>query len=344
MRDVAIATCAEYAAEDADVTLQLYHAIEQQLKSEKLDAVCGHIDFPLIPSLVELEFNGVKIDTELLGHISKELERNAQSLETEIYTLAGFTFNINSPKQLGEVLFDKLHLPAQRKTKTGYSTDVAVLEELANLHPVPAKILEFRQTVKLKSTYVDVLPKQINPRTGLIHTTYSQNVAATGRLSSIDPHLQNIPRSAPKWATKSARRSSRVRNGMLIVSADYSQIELRVMAHVCGDEGLSRRSTTARIFARRRRRPYIGVPPGEVTGEMRRRSKTVNFGIMYGLGSRSGFRSGSVFRSRNRKRSFRTYFERFPGVKKYIDGHDCVRARARLHGNRQRPPPLLCEH
>ncbi|HZV11937.1 MAG TPA: DNA polymerase, partial [Candidatus Kapabacteria bacterium] len=166
MRDVPIAQAAEYAAEDADVTLQLVNAIEKKLKQDRLDAICEKIEFPLIPVLVELEYNGVKIDTKLLEHISKELERNAENLEREIYKLTGSKFNISSTKQLGEILFEKLKLPTLKKTKTGYSTDVSVLEELADMHPVPAKILEFRQTVKLRSTYVEALPKQINPRTG----------------------------------------------------------------------------------------------------------------------------------------------------------------------------------
>ncbi len=317
MRDVSIATCAEYAAEDADITLQLYRSIEHVLKSDKLDSICKKIDFPLIPTLVELEYNGVKIDTTLLGHISKELERNAANLEKEIYHLAGYTFNISSPKQLGEILFDKLQLPARRKTKTGYSTDVAVLEELASLHPVPAKILEYRQTVKLKSTYVDALPKQINPRTGLIHTTYSQTVAATGRLSSIDPNLQNIP-IRTEMGNEIRKAFIPRAKGNVIISADYSQIELRIMAHVCNDAGLINAFNNGEDIHTTTAASVFGVPPSEVTGEMRRQSKMVNFGIMYGLGP-FGLSQRLGIPQAESKKIIATYFERFPGVKKYID-------------------------
>ncbi len=317
MRDVPIADAAEYAAEDADVTLQLVNEIEKKLKKEKLDEICATIEFPLIPILTDIEFNGVKIDTTLLGHLSKELERNAENLEREIYKLTGSKFNISSTKQLGEILFDKLKLPALKKTKTGYSTDVSVLEELADMHPVPAKILEFRQTMKLRSTYVEALPKQINPRTGLIHTTYSQTVAATGRLSSIDPNLQNIPIRTE--VGNEIRKAFIPRaKGNIILSADYSQIELRVMAHVCGDSGLVNAFKKNEDIHTTTAASVFGVKPKDVSSEMRRKSKMVNFGIMYGLGP-FGLAQRLGIPQSEAKQIIQTYFERFPGVKQYID-------------------------
>ena len=227
------------------------------------------------------------------------------------------SFNINSTKQLGEILFDKLGLPATKKTKTGYSTDVSVMEELAPMHPVPAKILEYRQTTKLKSTYVDALPRQINPRTGLIHTTYSQTVAATGRLSSIDPNLQNIP--IRTHAGNEIRKAFIPRaKGRVILSADYSQIELRIMAHVSKDEGLISAFTAGEDIHTTTAASVFGVRNKEVTDEMRRSAKAVNFGIMYGLGP-FGLAQRLGISQTEAKQIIQKYFERFPGVKKYID-------------------------
>lgn len=317
MRDVDIAVAAEYAAEDADVTLQLVHKLEAVLKKEQLEDFCAKVEFPLVGVLVDIESNGVKIDAQMLHDVGKELERNLINLEREIYKLAGVTFNINSTKQLAEVLFDKLGLPTAKKTKTGFSTDVSVLEELALQHPVPAKILEFRQTAKLKSTYVDALPRQVNPRTGLIHTSYSQTVAATGRLSSNDPNLQNIP--IRTHAGNEIRKAFIPRGkGRVILSADYSQIELRIMAHVSQDPGLIAAFNAGEDIHNTTAASVFGVSTREVTDDMRRSAKAVNFGIMYGLGPFGLAQRLGISQTESRQ-IIQKYFERFPGVKQYID-------------------------
>jgi DNA polymerase-1 len=274
------------------------------------------VEFPLIKVLQEMEFSGVRLDTRHLSGMGKEIERVVQNLTAEIYRLAGHTFNVNSTQQLGEVLFQELNLPPIKKTKTGFSTDVTVLEALKDQHPIIDALLEYRQLTKLKSTYVDALPSLLHPETGRVHTSYNQTVAATGRLSSSDPNLQNIPIRTELG--REIRRAFIPRSdGWKILAADYSQIELRVMAHVSGDQALREAflqnedihsTTAARVF---------GVPPAEVTKEMRRKAKEVNFGIMYGigpfgLGNRLGIPQSEA------KEIIARYFERFPGVKDYI--------------------------
>ena len=264
-----------------------------------------------------MEKTGVAIDPTYLAGMSKELERNLDKLIKEIYKLAGDEFNINSTQQLSEILFTNLKLTPVRKTKTGFSTDVGVLEILRNEHPIIEKLLEYRQLSKLKSTYVDALPKLTNPGTGRVHTSYNQTVAATGRLSSSDPNLQNIP-----IRTEIGRsiRKAFIAGGKdrLIMSADYSQIELRVMAHVCGDKGLTgafrngedvHTTTAAKVF---------GVDLKDVTRDMRRKAKEVNFGIMYGIGP-FGLSTRLDISQAEAKEIIATYFERFPKVKEYIE-------------------------
>jgi DNA polymerase-1 len=249
--------------------------------------------------------------------MSKELERQLDTLTREIHKLAGEPFNINSTQQLGDVLFNKLKLPTARKTKTGYSTDVGVLETLRNEHPIVEHLLEYRQLSKLKSTYVDALPALINPRTGRVHTSFNQTIAATGRLSSSDPNLQNIPIRTE--IGRSIREAFVPGEGdSLMMSADYSQIELRVMAHISGDEGLSEAfrnkedihtTTAAKVF---------GVAHEEVSREMRRKAKEVNFGIMYGIGP-FGLSTRLEITQTEAKEIIARYFERFPKVKQYIN-------------------------
>jgi DNA polymerase-1 len=279
--------------------------------------LCEDLEFPLVAVLARMERAGIGIDVEYLQAMSKNLEQILRSLVKEIHALAGHEFNINSTQQLGEVLFVELKLPTFKKTKTGFSTDVGVLESLHHAHPIIEKLLEYRQLAKLKSTYVDALPALINPRTGRLHTSFNQTVASTGRLSSSDPNLQNIPirtelgRSIRKAFIPANRND-------LILSADYSQIELRVMAHISGDEGLTEAflnkedihtTTAAKVF---------GVEATEITKDMRRKAKEVNFGIMYGIGP-FGLANRLEIPQGEAKEIIARYFERFPKVKQYIN-------------------------
>jgi DNA polymerase-1 len=275
------------------------------------------IEFPLISVLARMEQAGVAIDVDFLHEMSKDLERTLDNLTREIHRHAGEEFNINSTQQLSEILFKKLKLAPVRKTKTGFSTDVGVLETLRNEHPIVEQMLEYRQLSKLQSTYVDALPTLINPKTGRVHTSFNQTVAATGRLSSSDPNFQNIPIRTE--IGRSIRRAFIPRaKGNLILSADYSQIELRMMAHVCGDQGLREAflngedihaTTAARVFR---------VDLKDVTKDMRRKAKEVNFGIMYGIGPFGLARRLEISQG-EAKEIIERYFERFPKVREYID-------------------------
>ncbi|HLF13889.1 MAG TPA: DNA polymerase I [Bacteroidota bacterium] len=317
IRDVEPERVAEYAAEDADVTLRLCRAIGEKL-DPGMTAICHDIEFPLIEVLARMEMNGVALDTAYLADLSKELERNLDNLTRSIYHHAGCEFNVNSTQQLGKILFEKLSLPTARKTKTGFSTDVGVLESLRHGHPIVEQLLEYRQLQKLKSTYVDALPTLVNPATGRLHTSYNQAVALTGRLSSSDPNLQNIPirtelgGSIRKAFVPGAKRCR-------ILSADYSQIELRIMAHVCADEGLTAAFRNGEDIHTTTASGVFGVRASGVTKEMRRKAKEVNFGIMYGIGP-FGLASRLDISQGEAKEIILKYFERFPKVKEYITG------------------------
>ncbi len=315
IRDIDPAKLAEYAAEDADVTLRLYQAIGAKLDPGKT-AICRDLEFPLIEVLARMEANGVALDTAYLADLSKELERNIDNLTRSIHGHAGCDFNVNSTQQLGKVLFETLGLPTAKKTKTGFSTDVSVLESLRHGHPIVEALLEYRQLQKLKSTYVDALPTLVNPATGRLHTSYNQTVALTGRLSSSDPNLQNIP-IRTELGGSIRRAFVPGAKGRRILSADYSQIELRIMAHVCGDAGLTTAFRNGEDIHTTTASGVFGVGATEVTKEMRRKAKEVNFGIMYGIGpfglaSRLGIPQGEA------KDIISMYFERFPKVKEYI--------------------------
>jgi DNA polymerase-1 len=314
--EVPLERLADYAAEDADWTLRLHRKQEPRLREAGLLDLCTTMEFPLIEVLAGMEEAGVRLDTAYLAGMSKDIERQLLHLVAAIHQAAGSPFNINSTQQLGEVLFKRLGLPPVKKTKTGFSTDVTVLEALSGQHPIIDSLLEYRQLTKLKSTYVDALPALINPDTGRVHTSFNQTVTATGRLSSSDPNFQNIPiRSDIGRAIRKAFLPGR--DGMVILAADYSQIELRVMAHVSGDAGLTEAfvrdedihaTTAAKVF---------GVEAEAVTRDMRRKAKEVNFGIMYGIGpfglaNRLGITQGEA------RDIIGRYFERFPGVKRYI--------------------------
>ncbi len=317
IREIPVQQLSDYSCEDADMTFRLYEILSEKVKEHELMKVCDEIELPLIPVLARMETAGVAIDTNFLSDMSKELERVLDNLTREIYKVTGSSFNINSTQQLSEVLFTKLKLKPVRKTKTGFSTDVGVLEALQHEHPIIDSLLEYRQIAKLKSTYVDALPLLVNAKTGRVHTSFNQTVAATGRLSSSDPNLQNIPIRTELGRTV---RKAFVpgRNDFLILSADYSQIELRVMAHISGDEGLGEAfqskedihtSTAAKVF---------GVAKDEVTRDMRRKAKEVNFGIMYGIGP-YGLATRLEISQAEAKEIIERYFERFPKVKQYIN-------------------------
>ncbi len=317
IRDVEPGQLAAYAAEDADVTLRLCGAI-----GEKLDAgmreICAGVEFPLIEVLAGMERTGITLDIPYLADLSKELEATIDTLTRGIHGHAGCEFNVNSTQQLGKVLFETLSLPTVRKTKTGFSTDVGVLEALKHRHPIVGQLLEYRQVQKLKSTYVDALPALVNPATGRVHTSYNQTVALTGRLSSSDPNLQNIP-IRTELGGSIRRAFVPGQKGWRILSADYSQIELRIMAHVCADAGLTDAFRNGEDIHTTTAASVFGVAAAGVTREMRRRAKEVNFGIMYGIGP-FGLATRLGIPQAEAKEIIATYFERFPGVRGYIGG------------------------
>ncbi|MBM3266604.1 MAG: DNA polymerase I [Candidatus Sericytochromatia bacterium] len=281
MVDVDIAAAAPYAAADAAVALELDARLRERLSGETNLELYRDLEIPLIPVLWRMEQHGIRLDTGLLADLSVKLAARIREIEREARDIVGHDFNLGSPKQLETILFDKLQLPSVRKNKTGRSTDAAVLEELQNAHPVVGKILEFRQLTKLKNTYLDVLPTYINERTGCVHTSYNQHVAATGRLSSDQPNLQNIPIRTDLG--REIRRAFVPREpGNLILSADYSQIELRILAHVADDEAFKRAFAADQDIHAATAAEIFGVPLDQVTSEMRRKAKAVNFGVAYG--------------------------------------------------------------
>ncbi|MCF7796195.1 MAG: DNA polymerase I [Lentisphaeria bacterium] len=317
MHTVPVEKITFYAAEDADIALQLTRHLQEKMEAQKLMPILERIELPLIDVLSLMEWNGAFVDVEILNEQSNEFKNQLAELEKKIYAEAGEEFNINSPKQLGKILFEKMEIPPVRKTKTGYSTDVNVLETLAKKYTIPKFILDYRQVAKLKSTYTDALPQLVHPKTGRIHSSFNQTIAATGRLSSTNPNFQNIPIRTEMG--RDIRRAFRPQNpGWKLASADYSQVELRLMAHYSEDETLIaafkndedvHRTTAAKVF---------NVPPDEVTSEQRRRAKVVNFGIMYGAGP---FRmSNELDISRDEALELiDQYFNSYPGIRRYID-------------------------
>lgn len=296
---------------------QLVPLLDQKLRLFEQDRLFYDVELPLVRVLAEMEIEGVAVDKDQLEAMSKELGRQIEEVAGEIYRLAGHEFNINSPRQLGKILFEELKLPVIKKTKTGYSTDAEVLDELAMSHEIVAKVLEYRQLMKLKSTYTDGLAALINPETGRLHTTFHQTVTATGRLSSSEPNLQNIP-----IRLEMGRLIRKVfipcRKENLLLTADYSQIELRILAHVSGDPVLINAFKNGEDIHTRTAAEVFGVPPVEVTREMRSRAKAVNFGIVYGLSDFGLARDIKVSRQEAR-RYIENYFARYAGVKAYID-------------------------
>jgi DNA polymerase-1 len=315
---VALEQAAPYAAEDADITLQLHNALWPQLAAaEGPRQVFETIDMPLIPVLSRMERTGALVSRELLAQQSHELGTRLLALEQQAYELAGQRFNLASPKQLGEILFDKLQLPVRKKTPTGApSTAEEVLAELAEEFPLPRLLMEYRGLAKLKSTYTDKLPEMINPRTGRIHTSYHQAVAATGRLSSSDPNLQNIPVRTAEG--RRIRQAFIAPPGYRIVAADYSQIELRIMAHLSGDARLLQAFAAGEDIHRATAAEVFGVPLEAVTADQRRSSKAINFGLIYGMSAFGLAKQLQVSRT-EAQTYIDQYFERYPGVRLFMD-------------------------
>jgi len=325
---VPLETAAPYAAEDADVTLRLHRRLWKELESEPaLRKLYEEIEQPLVPVLFRMEHHGVLVDPAALELQSREITRRLGELEQEAHRLAGQPFNLDSPRQLQEILFDRLGLPVVRKTPTGQpSTAEDVLEDLAGMYPLPRVILEYRGLAKLKSTYTDKLPGQVDPRTGRVHTSYHQAVAVTGRLSSSDPNLQNIPIRTPEG--RRIRQAFVAPPGHQLLAADYSQIELRIMAHLSGDEGLLGAFADDRDIHQATAAEVFGLEPGAVSAEQRRAAKAINFGLIYGMSAFGLARQLGIERGAAQEYVDR-YFERYPGVKRYMDE---TRAAARERG------------
>jgi DNA polymerase-1 len=314
--EVDITTATRYSGEDADITLRLKMHLEPKLREQGLDSLFRDVEMNLLRVLVDMEYAGIKIDAGLLKIMSGKLEHDTAKIVSDIYGLAGAEFNINSPKQLADILFVKLGLTPIKKTKTGFSTDVDVLEELAHIHPLPAEILKYRTLSKLKSTYVDALPAMINPRTGRLHTSLNQTVTATGRLSSSEPNLQNIPIRTE--VGREIRKAFIAEQGHSLVSADYSQIELRILAHMSGDEGLIQTFVEDQDIHTRTASEIFGLPQEEISPEMRRKAKAVNFGIIYGI-SAFGLAQDIGVSNAEAKRYIESYFARYPKVRAFIE-------------------------
>jgi len=317
MDRVPVDTVCEYACADADIAWRLAERLEKQLRDQGMLELFSSIEMPLIPVLIEMEYNGIKLDGDVLKGMSGWLAEQIAALEKEIHESAGEEFNVASPKQLSRILFEKLGLPVSKRTKTGPSTNSDVLGQLAVGHKLPALVLEFRQLSKLKSTYVDALPQMVNPRTGKIHTSFNQTATATGRLSSSDPNLQNIPiRTELGERIRKAFVTSRPEYVML--AADYSQIELRILAHICADETLRRAFEEDQDIHRFVAAQINGVAPEEVTSSMRRAAKAVNFGIVYGL-TPYGLSRDLRIPVAEAAAFIDEYFARYPGVKQFIE-------------------------
>ena len=344
MRNVPVEQIAEYAAEDADVTLKLKNYFAPELKKEGLESLFTTIEMPLIYVLAEMEATGVTLDTVALKQSSGELTASMNKLEQEVYELAGTEFNINSTKQVGEILFDRLKLDEKaKKTKTGgYSTSEDVLEKLRSKHPIIGKLLEYRGLKKLLSTYIDALPELINPQTGKIHTSFNQAVTSTGRLSSTNPNLQNIP--VRDDLGREIRKAFIPDNtDCLFFSADYSQIELRILAHMSGDEMLIQAYREAQDIHRMTASQVFHTPFEEVTDLQRRNAKAVNFGIVYGISS-FGLSQDLSISKKEAQEYIERYFESYPKIKEFLDG--CVE-KAKKDGysvtmfGRRRPLPEI---
>ncbi len=319
MRDVESEKIKDYAAEDADITLQLKNIFLPQLKEKEVEKVFYEVENPLVKVLTAMEFEGIKVDEAFLNEYSKELEKEAKVAEESVYAQAGVRFNLASPKQLGEVLFDKMQIdPKAKKTKTGqYATGEDVLLKLASKNKIVDDILVFREFTKLKSTYVDALPLMINKKTGRVHTSYAQAVAVTGRLSSNNPNLQNIPIRTERG--REIRKAFIPRDAdHVLISADYSQIELRIVAAISGDVNMCEAFKTGKDIHSATAAKVFNVDETAVTKEMRYKAKSVNFGIIYGQGAFGLAENLSISRA-EAKEIIDNYKKQFPNIQKYMD-------------------------
>lgn len=318
MDRVPLAVISDYACEDVDVPIRIVPLVRETLASLDLSALFRDLEMPLIEVLAEMEFNGIRVDVGHLEAMSGLFAKRIEGLRAEIFAAAGGEFNLDSPKQLAKVLFEDLGLPIVKKTKTGASTDVEVLQTLSMTHPLPARLIEYRQATKLKNTYIDALPRLVSPKTGRVHTSFRQDVAATGRLSSTEPNLQNIPiRTEEGRAIRGAFRAGP--DGWLLMAADYSQIELRVLAHFSGDPALLEAYAQDSDIHTRVAAEVHGVDESEVTSEMRRVAKTINFGIVYGQSPFGLARTLGI--SKDEAADYiELYFSRYPGVQDFMLG------------------------
>jgi DNA polymerase-1 len=314
---VSIEDATPYAAEDADITLRLWQQFKPQLHQKQVTTVYETLERPLVPVLAQMEQHGIKVDRDTLSRMSNAFSQKMAALEAEIHELAGETFNVGSPKQLGEILFDKMSLPGGKKGKTGaYATGADILEDLATEHTLPARVLDWRQLSKLKSTYTDALQEHIHPETGRVHTSYLQTGANTGRLASSDPNLQNIPVRSEEG--RRIREAFVADEGNVLLSLDYSQIELRILAHVAGIDALKQAFADGHDIHAMTASEVFDVPLEEMTPDIRRKAKAINFGVIYGI---SGFGLARNLRiPRGEAQGFiDRYFERFPGIRQYMD-------------------------
>lgn len=318
MRDIDQETVCKYAAEDADITLKLKNILEKELRENKLEQLFNEIESPLIYVLADMEWTGVRLDLEALEQLAEEYRKEMNQIEKEIIEMAGIEFNINSPKQIGEILFDKMKIiDNPKKTKTGqYSTSENELEKLRSKHPIIEKILEQRSLKKLLSTYIEAFPQLINPKTGKIHTSFNQTATATGRLSSSNPNLQNIPIRNERG--KEIRKVFIPDEGCTFLSADYSQIELRIMAHLSKDKNMIEAFNKGQDIHAATASKIFKIPLEEVTPDMRRKAKTANFGIIYGITPYGLSQRLGISRS-DAKKLIEEYFTTFSGVKRYMD-------------------------
>ena len=314
--EVDIAVGAPYAAADADCTLRLRQHLEPPLDSLGIQGLMSEVELPIVPVLVDMQRAGVKLDAGILHEMSRDLNEQMEQLQTSLFQDIGHAVNINSPKQLSDLLFSELGLPKTRRTKLGYSTDANALESLKGMHPVVDRILEYRQVSKLKSTYADALPEMVNPRTGRIHTSYHQTGSATGRISSSDPNLQNIP--VRTEAGRQVRRAFVADSDCKLLSADYSQIELRVLAHLSQDESLLEAFRRGEDIHAATASQMFNVPINQVDGDQRRIAKILNFGVIYGLGP-YGISQQTGFSREEGRQFIDNYLSRYPGINGYLE-------------------------
>jgi DNA polymerase-1 len=323
---LAVSVVSDYSCACADSIGRLFNVLSEELEKQGLWSLFEDLEIPLVPILVRMQRNGVLLDSRVLEEMSVRLGDRLKALESEIYKCAGHQFNINSPKQLGSVLFDELKIPTEQKKKTAWSTEASVLEALRAANPVVEFVLEYRQLSKLKSTYIDALPGLVNPRTGRVHTSFNQMRTATGRLSSSDPNLQNIPVRGDLG--REIRRAFASPAGSILLSGDYSQIDLRALAHLSGDPMLVSTFERGEDIHTATASQLFGVEPQLVTADMRRLAKTVNFGVIYGM-SGYGLEQATEFSREEAKGFINAYFEKYAGVRSYLDR---IKEQARRQG------------